>query len=170
MASYYQHVLHFSKPIYTLHVRHHGMSAHIWNCIYWCLIIVGWAWVSAGHTAGLIFCHSMHLAIANKVCQPGQLHRHGLTFTLKSWAGSLLWRRSYMTLYLKFLLSTTVHSSISVLSMTEQPAFIQECRKEFWRGPAVIGTREARTQFLLNRRKSGPAKTGPAGPAPMPMS
>ena len=53
--------------------------------------------------------------------------------------------------------------------------YVAGCRKDFRSGPAVIATREARVQFLkiysmmniIKLPKSGPAKTGSAGLAPM---
>ena len=52
--------------------------------------------------------------------------------------------------------------------------FFQGRRKDCWSGPGVIGARKAHMQFsiMINRRKSGPAKTGRARSArlaPMPM-
>ena len=44
--------------------------------------------LSEQHTAGS--SHTDHM-MSIRVCQPEQVHRHGLKFTLKSWAESLLW-------------------------------------------------------------------------------
>ena len=72
-----------------------------------------------------------------------------------------------------------VHSLVSSrcveLLLTSLFAFQASRRKDLLSGPAIIGTREVYAQFLrisimnfIKSPKTGPAKTGQAGPASMP--
>ena len=69
-------------------------------CIWPLLANQGIVWSSWGeseralhHWFHILSWHTDHACtVRNRVCQPGQLRRHGLSFTLKSWPESLLCR------------------------------------------------------------------------------
>ena len=64
--------------------------------------------LSKQHTACFLFCHgtqtrdALLCSISNEVWHRGQLHRHGLSFRLKSWISAVYEHHAQMTVHLKW--------------------------------------------------------------------
>ena len=75
----------------------------LWRCLYHYWVSLN-EWAAHRWFLMLSWCTDLagvHCSISNRVCQPGWLHRHMLSFTLESWAESFSCI-SILSLYLKW--------------------------------------------------------------------